>query len=49
MTLIDFEHAVPEQLITHHVGNKLREEDLKLSNDITNLSDETAELLMKHF
>jgi hypothetical protein len=49
MTLIDFEHAVPEQLITHHVGNKLREEDLKLSNDITDLSDETAELLMKHF
>src|SRR5690606_37354822 len=49
MTLFDFEYAATDQLITHHVGNKLHEEDLILSSDITVLSDDTAELLMKHF
>lgn len=49
MTIVDFEQVVLDHLITHRVGNIAREEGYTLSNDITSVSDETSEFLLKHF
>lgn len=49
MTNVDFDQVVLEQLITHRVGNRAREEGIVISNDITAVTDETSEFLLKHF
>jgi hypothetical protein len=49
MTGLDFTQATLVQLITHHIGNKLKEEKYKLSNEITLVKPETREFLLKYF
>lgn len=49
MTTLDFTQSELRNLITHHVGNKLRNEDTKLSTELTYFSDKTKDLLLKYF
>jgi len=49
MTTLDFTQVVLQQLITHHVGNKLRDEKYILSSDSTTIEDETKNFLLKYF
>lgn len=49
MTTLDFTQIVLQQLITHHVGNKLRDEKYILSNESTTIEDETQKFLLKYF
>lgn len=49
MTGIDFSQASLEQLITHHIGNKLKEEKYLLSNETTLVKPEAKEFLLKYF
>ncbi|GHS95457.1 hypothetical protein FACS1894207_4730 [Bacteroidia bacterium] len=49
MTTIDFTQLRLEQLITHHVGNKLRDEKYLLSSEVSILEDKTREFLLKYF
>ncbi|HWA32885.1 MAG TPA: nucleoid-associated protein [Cyclobacteriaceae bacterium] len=49
MTTLDFSSAELTKIITHHVGNKAREEDLSLSVELTEVADESKEVLIKHF
>lgn len=49
MATLDFSQTQLEKLITHKVGNKLREEELILSDQRSEFSDETVEYLMKYF
>jgi hypothetical protein len=49
MTGLDFTLATLDQLITHHIGNKLKEEKYLLSNEATVVKPETRELLFKYF
>ena len=49
MVVIDFSKTTIENLITHHVGNKLRDEELKLSDNLTDFSQETAIHLEQYF
>lgn len=49
MTGFDFTQADIQQLITHHIGNKLREENFELSNQTTLVKPETRTFLLKYF
>ena len=41
MTTLDFTQACLQNLITHHVGNKLRDENIKLTEESTLYTEET--------
>jgi len=49
MTTLDFTDIKLQNLITHHVGNKLRDEKFTLSNEPTIFADETKDFLLKYF
>lgn len=49
MTKLDFTEVELKQLITHHVGNKLRVEDVLLSRETTIIENETKTFLLKYF
>ncbi len=49
MTTLDFTSAELTKIITHHVGNKTREEELVLSVETTEVPDETKGVLIRHF
>jgi len=49
MTDLDFTQVELQQLITHHIGNKLKEEKYSLSNETTVVKAETKEFLLKYF
>ena len=46
---IDFSETTIEQFITHHIGNKQREESIALSEKEVSVSDETKEHLLNYF
>ncbi len=49
MTNLDFTDAELISLITHHVGNKSREENFALSSETSLIGEDTKGLLMKYF
>jgi hypothetical protein len=49
MTKLDFTQVELQQLITHHVGNKLRDEKYLLSSEATTFEEETKNFLLKYF
>ncbi len=49
MTTLDFTGVELQNLITHHVGNKLRDEKFILSNEATTFAEDTKDLLLKYF
>ncbi len=49
MTDLDFTQVELQQLITHHIGNKLKEEKYSLSNETTVVKAETKDFLLKYF
>ena len=49
MTNMDFTQVELQQLITHHVGNKLRDERYFLSSEATTFEEETKNFLLKYF
>lgn len=49
MALPDFSKIHLHSLITHYVGNQQREEKLILSEEMTDLSDETRDYLLHYF
>lgn len=49
MTTLDFTQVELQQLITHHVGNKLRDEKYLLSSEATIIEGETKNFLLKYF
>ncbi len=49
MINLDFEQIELRQLATHFVGNKMREEQLKLSHSGTQIGSETLPYLLKYF
>lgn len=49
MTTLDFTQVSLEKLITHHVGNKLRDERVSMSKDLTEFTDSTKDVLLKYF
>lgn len=49
MKNLDISQIEIQNLITHSVGNKQREERLALSHETTNVGDETRKLLLKYF
>lgn len=49
MTTLDFTQAGIQTLITHFVGNKLRDENFKLTDELTEYTDETKDFLLRYF
>lgn len=49
MTILDFTQASLQCLITHHVGNKLRDENIKLTEGLTSYTKETKDFLLRYF
>jgi len=49
MTTLDFTEVGLQQLITHHVGNKFRDEKYLLSSEVTTFEEETKNFLLKYF
>lgn len=49
MTTLDFTQVELQNLITHHVGNKLRDEKVKLSDEATTFSEDSRNFLLKYF
>lgn len=49
MTTLDFTEVELKQLITHHIGNKLRDEKFSLSDETTSIEEETKKFLLKYF
>jgi len=49
MISLDFTQVQLDRLITHHIGNKSREEELKLSEATSHVNLETEDLLVKYF
>ncbi len=49
MITFDFTETVIEKLITHHVGNKRKDEELILSSDLSLFNEETSIHLEKYF
>ena len=49
MTVLDFTQVEIKNLITHHIGNKLRDEGVSLSNEPTHLAESTKDFLLKYF
>ncbi len=49
MTTLDFTEVELQHIITHHVGNKLRDEKILLSSEETSIDNDTEQLLLKYF
>lgn len=49
MVVIDFNDTIIDKLITHHIGNKIRDEELRLSHQLSDFSQETGIHLEKYF
>ena len=49
MTTLDFTRIELQQLITHHIGNKLRDEKYLLSSENSTIEERTKDLLLKYF
>ncbi len=49
MDKFDFTEIELEQLITHHIGNKLRNEGCNLSMEVSKFSNDTKNILVKYF
>ena len=49
MKTLDFTKVELQQLITHHVGNKLRDEKYLLSSEATTFEEETKNFFLKYF
>lgn len=49
MITLDFDSVQIDRLITHFVGNPMREEDLVLSNGYTNIHEDSMIFLLKYF
>ena len=49
MNTLDFTQVELQQLITHHVGNKLRDEKFMLSSEVSTIDDDTKKILLKYF
>lgn len=49
MTTLDFTRIELQQLITHHIGNKLRDEKYLLSSENSTIEEKTKDLLLKYF
>lgn len=49
MTTLDFTQVDLQHLITHHVGNKLRDEKIILSSEVSMIADDTKDFLLKYF
>ncbi len=49
MITIDFTQTDLHNLITHHVGNKLRDENIKLTDEPSAYSNETKDFLLRYF
>lgn len=49
MTTLDFTQVELQELITHHIGNKLRDEKFTLSSEKSIIADSTKDFLLKYF
>ncbi|MFN8283709.1 MAG: nucleoid-associated protein [Chitinophagales bacterium] len=49
MTIVDFTEVKLSQLITHHVGNKSKDERMVLSSELTTIEKDTDDFLLKYF
>lgn len=50
MTAYDFENVRLNKLVTHHIGNKTREENVTLSNELSAINNsETTQYLLTYF
>lgn len=49
MTTLDFTQIELQHLITHHIGNKLRDEKCMLSSEASTIADDTKDFLLKYF
>lgn len=49
MTSLDLTQIELQHLITHYVGNKLRDEKITLSNEMSIVADDTKDFLLKYF
>jgi len=49
MSNINFSNIQLKKLITHHIGNKLRDEKLILFNEESNVNEDTIDYLMQYF
>ena len=49
MTTLDFTQVELQHIITHHVGNKLRDENFTLSSEASIIAEETKDILLKYF
>lgn len=49
MPMLDFSQVELRKIITHHMGNKTREENLVLSVEPTEVNEDSKALLIKHF
>lgn len=47
--ILDFIQAELQKLITHHIGNKFRDEKFHLSSELTSFSKDTRDFLLKYF
>lgn len=49
MTTLDFTQVELQHLITHHIGNKLRDENVLLSSEETSINIDSKDFLLKYF
>lgn len=49
MSTLDFTQLELQHLITHHVGNKLRDEKYTLSSETSTIADDTQDFLLNYF
>lgn len=49
MTVIDYTSLKTKFIITHHIGNKLRDEKYLLSSEMSDIEDRTHDFLLKYF
>ena len=49
MMTLDFTQAELKNLITHHVGNKLRDKSFRLTEEPTTHTEETKDFLLRYF
>lgn len=49
MIKLDFTQVILQKLITHHIGNKLRDEKFRLSSEVSTIEENTKDFLLKYF
>ncbi|MBE9467171.1 MAG: nucleoid-associated protein [Bacteroidetes bacterium] len=49
MTTLDLTNVKLDKLITHHVGNKIRDENVIISKETTEINEDTVDYLLKYF